>query len=332
MITDEDHKPQKKNIRNRWLYLLFLLAIMASLFLLDGRGLLEQAGARMGLMPDALVSNMIGDIEYNYYYHDVFETEKYQHLRDELTEKPVKTYKDFENYVQGLSKLAEDEHTYFNYDSLSDMSTEYTDTNASDYIDDFSSFNEDGIPIIRFKQFAYETGGRVVEALRKIHESGGSVVVLDLTDNPGGMIDQCVQVCDALLPNVIIFEEQYNDLSRYQYVSDPQMIAFDKIVILLNHESASCSEILALTLKEHLKDNVVLIGTETYGKKVTQSVSQDDRLNFSLFLVTAKWSVAGKTTEDLNSYLTPWRNTDLNGFEDSFEEARKLIQKEGLIR
>jgi len=331
MITDEDLKPREQSARKRGLLIIGLI-LMGALFLVDGRGLLEQAGARLGLMSDSLVMGMIDDIEYNYYYDAIFETDTYKQIKKELTDKPFKTYRDFDDYIYGLSELAGDEFTYFYYDSIPELRTDYSDVDDYDYKDDFSVFRKDGIPVIRFHQFAYETGDRVVNALKEIHQSGDRVVMLDLSDNPGGMIDQCVLICDALMPEAVIFEEEYNDLSRYQYVSDPQMMTFDKIIILLNGESASCSEILALTLKEHLKDKVMLIGTETYGKKVTQSVNQDDRLHFSLFLVTARWSVEGKTTEDLNGYLAPWKTKNLSGFDDGFNEARALIKQEGLVQ
>lgn len=332
MITDEDLKPKEQLIRKKWLLILCLLPIVGALFLVDGGGLVEQASARLGFMSETLVATMIDDVEYNYYYDDIFETERYQQIRDDLTQKPVKTFGDFNTYINELSRLAGDEFSYFYYDSLLDARSDYSEVNSSDYEDDFSSYMQDGIPVIRFSQFAYGTGDRVVDALKEIHQSGKPMVLLDLTDNPGGMIDQCVEICDALLPDTVILEEQYNDLSRYQYISDTQMMAFSKIIILVNGDSASCSEIMALTLKEHLKDKVVLIGSETYGKKVTQSVNQDDCLHFSLFLVTGKWSVEGKTTEDLNGYLVPWRHKNLKGFDDSFKEARTLMQQEGLIQ
>lgn len=332
VFIDEDLKPSGPRRQSRWLVLFCLLPVLGGLFLLDGKGLVEQAVARLGIMSDSLVWSMVNDIEYNYYYDEVFETEDYQHLKSELTDKPIKTYRAFEEYIYGLSELAGDEFSYFYFDSMVDGRTDYSEVNASDYEDGFSSFRQEGIPVVSFKAFAYDTGTRVVDALNEIHAAGSPIVVLDLTDNPGGMIDQCVLMSDALLPETTIFEEQYNDRSRYQYVSDAQMLSFEKIVILLNEESASCSEILALTLKEHLKDKVLLVGSETYGKRVTQSVNQDDRLRFSLYLVTAGWSVDGKTTEDLNGYLAPWRHKNLKAFDDSFKEARIIMQKEGLVQ
>lgn len=331
MITDEDFIPKRPNSRKVTLLLICVLPIAVALFMMDGRWIVERIGAEFGIMSDSLVEDMLSNIEYNYYYEDVFDTDTYRQLRADLTDRPLKTYRDFEDYVYGLSELSGDEYTYFYYDSLTDSRTDYSEVNDYDYVDDFSTFEKEGITVIQFHQFAYQTGERVVDALKKIQKEGKRVVVFDLTDNPGGMIDQCVQMCDSLLPGTVIFEEEYNDLSRYQYVSDPQMMNFDKIVILLNGESASCSEIMALTLKEHLKDKVLLVGSETYGKKVTQSVDQDDRLHYSLYLVTAKWSVNGKTTDDLNGYLIPWRKKNLKGFEDTFREAHAVIDGEGLI-
>ncbi len=224
--------------------------------------------------------------------------------------------------------MSHDEFSYFYYDSLLAGYSDYSDYEGADYEDGFETFVQEDLPIIRFNQFAYDTGTRVTEALQEIHGNGGRIVVFELTDNPGGIIGECVMICDALLPETDIFEERYNDNSRYTYVSDPDMLDFDKIVILLNGESASCSEIMALTLKEHLRDKVLLVGSDTYGKQVTQSVEENDRLNYALYLVTAAWSVEGKSTEHLRGYLAPWRGKQVDSFDKGFREARRILGQE----
>lgn len=332
LITDEEERVDRMPLGQRLGALAALVIVMVTLFMTDGQGIVKSGAARLGIMPKAMVMDMLQDIEYNYLYDEIFETQGYQEMRDDLLGRPLVTYSDFGRYVARMALLAKDDFTYFYYDSLVESRDDFSLVAASDYEDDFSMFTEGGIPVIRFSQFAYDTGDRAIEALQNLNRQGAPVVVIDLTDNPGGMIDQCVRICDALLPEVPILDEEFNDLSSYRYVSDPQMMVFERIIILLNRESASCSEIMALALKEHLKDRVILIGDETFGKRVIQNVSQDDHLRYSLYLVTAKWSVNGKTTEDLNGYLAPWRHKGLKGYEDSFQEARLLIEQEGWTR
>jgi len=327
MYTDEDLK-HRFDFGRLLILVAALLPLAAGLFMLDGRGILEQGAAALGLMSEEQVARMIEDIEYNYYYSEVFETDAYREVRSELTEAPLTTYGDFNDYLTDLAALSHDPFSYFYYDSLLAGFSDFSDYEAADYEDGFETFVQEDLPVIRFNQFAYDTGTRVTEALREIHGDGGRVVVFDLTDNPGGIIGECVMICYALLPATDIFEEQYNDRSRYTYVSDEQMLDFDKIVILLNGESASCSEIMALTLKEHLKDKVLLVGSDTYGKQVTQSVDENDRLNYALYLVTAAWTVEGKSTEHLRGYLSPWRGKQIDSFEKGFREARRLLDQE----
>lgn len=329
MINDDDFS----NGRSRKVFVraVLLVFIVIALFLADGESLLEWGAADLGIMSDRTFYSMLDDFEYGYLYDDVFETDDYKKLRDALVGKPLKQYADIEAFVTAVSQLAGDEFSYFYYDSALSGRQEFSMINDSDYEDGFEFFYKSDLPVIRFNQFAYNTGDKVIGALEEIRKDKGNIVVFDLIDNPGGMVDQCVAICDALLPETVIFEERYNDNSRYQYVSDDDMIPFEHIVILLNRDSASCSEIMALTLKEHLKDKVILVGKKTYGKQYIQSVAQDNRLNYSLYFVTAAWNVGGKTTVDLNGYLLPWISYYLSGFEDEFIEARSLLINKGVI-
>lgn len=328
MYTDEDLKP-KRSIAWLIVAIVAVIPVAGALFLTDGESLIAEAQARIGLMPASLAERLVDDIEYNYYYTDAFETDAYQQAKATLLNRPVRTYRDFERYIQELTRAAGDEFSYFYYDSLTAGRTDYSDYAEYDYEDDFDAYEQDGVPVIRFSQFAYGTGDRVAQALQDFRQQGYDTVVFDLMDNPGGIISECVTICDALLPETDIFEERYNDRSRYVYVSDPQKLDFNHIIILLNGESASCSEIMALTLKEHLQDKVLLIGSETYGKRVTQSVDDNERMRYSLYLVTAAWSVNGKGTDRLNGYLMPLRGRGLDTFEEGFDAAKAILRQEG---
>ena len=118
----------------------------------------------------------------------------------------------------------------------------------------FSTFNEVAI-------------NRVCEIIR--NNQTVDYLILDIRDNIGGSVTECIKICNLLLPECPIVELTYKD-KKITYLSDKKYIPFKSIYILLNKESASCSEILALTLKKNQK-NVYLIGNETAKKSVGQS-------------------------------------------------------------
>jgi carboxyl-terminal processing protease len=97
-------------------------------------------------------------------------------------------------------------------------------------------------------------------------------LIIDLRDNPGGFVMVFTKLADLFTPNGTIF-------GRYQFrdeadsynlrASEPQKYNFDKIVILINRNSASASESFAASLGDNL-DNVVIVGETSFGKGVAQ--------------------------------------------------------------
>lgn len=130
---------------------------------------------------------------------------------------------------------------------------------------------DDEIGYVRITQFVGNTGTLFEEAVEELEAQGMQGMIIDVRDNPGGMLNVVVDICDYLLPEgMIVYQEdkEGNVLSSYESTAEE---SFDKpIVVLTNGESASASEILTASLKEY--EIATVVGENTFGKGIVQSV------------------------------------------------------------
>ena len=131
------------------------------------------------------------------------------------------------------------------------------------------------IVTLRISSFNEETGDRLRDAIIKARrEIGGppSGIILDLRDNPGGLLDQSVEVLDAFLDSGVATATMGRlPESRKSYQVDPTHLSDGAgLVVLVNGGSASASEIVASTLQD--SGRAVVIGTSSYGKGTVQTV------------------------------------------------------------
>ena len=134
---------------------------------------------------------------------------------------------------------------------------------------------EPGLPYIRLSQFQERTAEDLAAALRDAAQKGGGQLeglVLDLRDNPGGLLDQAVQVADLFLERgLIVFSEGRDGESRMEWQArSPGTLETFPLVVLVNGGSASASEIVAGALQDHHR--ALLLGTETFGKGSVQTI------------------------------------------------------------
>lgn len=133
---------------------------------------------------------------------------------------------------------------------------------------------DNGIGYLRIIQFTTTTGDQVREDLSKLLDQGISSLIIDLRDNPGGIVDSTMNVADMLLSDQTIVHVSSKDSSKNRtYVSSSRTLVPSAmpIVVLVNKGSASSSEILAGALTDN--ERATLIGTTTYGKGLIQIVS-----------------------------------------------------------
>ncbi|EEF58344.1 S41 family peptidase [Pedosphaera parvula] len=149
---------------------------------------------------------------------------------------------------------------------------------------------EDKIGYVRLVQFGEKTSDELEKALKKLKAQGMQGLVIDLRWNPGGLLDQAVEVCEKFLPRgqlVVSTEGQnssQNSVRRANGRGDE--LSGMPIVILVNVNSASASEIVAGCLQDLHRAQIM--GEKTFGKGSVQSILplQDGS---ALRLTTAKY-------------------------------------------
>ncbi|MGD8175873.1 S41 family peptidase [Marinimicrobium sp. ARAG 43.8] len=127
---------------------------------------------------------------------------------------------------------------------------------------------------IRIAQFQLNTGKDMVEAIEKLREERDDLrgIVLDLRNNPGGVLQTSVEVADAFLEEgLVVYTKGRTENSDMRYYAhDGQTAEELPLVVLINDGSASASEIVAGALQDH--GRAVILGTRSFGKGSVQTV------------------------------------------------------------
>lgn len=130
---------------------------------------------------------------------------------------------------------------------------------------------DDNIGYIRVTQFVGNTGDMFEEALNDLDSQGMKGLIVDLRSNPGGLLNVVVSMCDDILASgKIVYEEDKNGkvISSYEATDDKFL---DKpMVVIVNGESASASEVFTGAMKDH--GVATIVGENTFGKGIVQSV------------------------------------------------------------
>lgn len=130
---------------------------------------------------------------------------------------------------------------------------------------------EDNILYISISQFNENTHKEFVEATKKITDETRGII-LDLRSNPGGLMDVCANIADMLLPEgLIYYTEEKGGVRTEERHSDKAMIDLP-LATLINGGSASASEIVSGSLKDHKR--TTLIGEKSFGKGVVQRIDR----------------------------------------------------------
>ena len=132
---------------------------------------------------------------------------------------------------------------------------------------------EAGLGYIEISSFDRETSGDFLEALQQMEEEGLEGLVLDLRYNPGGLLDQAINVAEELVPegeitSLVGRDDQVIDTYHSQTGAKPYPIS-----VLINQDTASGSEIIGGALQDH--QAAELVGTSTFGKATVQNIERD---------------------------------------------------------
>jgi len=167
---------------------------------------------------------------------------------------------------------------------------------------------EDHSVILRISSFTDQTIVNLQDGLKKQVESAGGMdningIVLDLRNNPGGLLNQAIYVSDAFLDSGEIVSTRGRDpKDSERYNATPGDLAVGKpIVVLINGGSASASEIVSGALKDHRR--AIIVGTKSFGKGSVQTIMQLQG-NGAMRLTTARYyTPSGRSIQNLG--VTP---------------------------
>jgi carboxyl-terminal processing protease len=120
--------------------------------------------------------------------------------------------------------------------------------------------------------FNYTTTDELLDALEILHSKGMESLVLDLRNNPGGFLDQAIHVAEVFLRSgqLILTQKGRNGFRDNTYESRNNAPDMTPLVILINDNTASASEIVAGAMQDH--DRAIIVGQTSFGKGLVQSI------------------------------------------------------------
>lgn len=133
-----------------------------------------------------------------------------------------------------------------------------------------SEMLDGGIGYIQITEFQDDTANQFKKAMKELQQDGMKGLVVDLRDNPGGLITSVTDILDMILPEgtLVYTEDKYG--KRETYSSDAKCLKGCPLTVLINENSASASEIFAGAIKDY--GYGTLIGEKTFGKGIVQTL------------------------------------------------------------
>ena len=173
------------------------------------------------------------------------------------------------------------------YDQLIDLQVMRDEVNIVSVRGVFMIDSETGY--LKLGEFTETSNHEVGAGLEQLVAKGMKRLVLDLRDNPGGALDQAIAISNRFLPrgDMIVYtrgrvpnsDQDYRATEQSEYTHLP-------IVVLVNRNSASASEIVSGALQDH--DRALVVGETTFGKALVQSVYRISE-NAGLALTTGRY-------------------------------------------
>ncbi len=168
----------------------------------------------------------------------------------------------------------------------------------------FADFIDDGIVYVRLARFSRGAGGETRQTLRDLQNKDTiDGVILDLRNNSGGLLDAAVDVTNIFVPRgslIVSTRGRTSDSIRRYVASQEPLLPDVPLVVLINENSASASEIVAGAIQD--KDRGVLVGTSSFGKGLVQTVA-NLRSNSQLKITTSRYFTPSGRSIQTSDYL-----------------------------
>ncbi len=147
---------------------------------------------------------------------------------------------------------------------------------------------QNGVGYMKLTSFQKTTSRDVDAALWKLHQQGMKQLIIDLRGNPGGLLKASVDVADKFVyDGLIVATRGRSPREDFDHKGEVAGTWRVPLVILIDHDSASASEILAGAIRDHGRGTIV--GEKSYGKGSVQGIFPLAASNVGVRLTTAKW-------------------------------------------
>ncbi|MGN0367312.1 MAG: S41 family peptidase [Wujia sp.] len=134
-----------------------------------------------------------------------------------------------------------------------------------------SEMLDEQVGYLEITQFNDNTAKEFIEAFEECQDKGAQAMIIDLRDNPGGLLTSVVEICDYIMDDgMIVYTEDKNGKVIGKFEDTGKHSVDIPLVVLVNGNSASASEIFSGAMQDTGKAEIV--GTTTFGKGIVQSV------------------------------------------------------------
>lgn len=187
--------------------------------------------------------------------------------------------------------------------------------------------------------FNYTTADELSVSLADLHEQGMKSLILDLRENPGGIVEQAVRVAEKFLPNgsTIVTQRGRLAIDNRTWKSGNKSAENFPLVVLVNENSASASEIVAGAMQDY--DRALIVGENTFGKGLVQSIINLP-YGAGLTLTTAKYfTPSGRSIQrdysngniyDYFNHKAALTESEKNNFANKTVTGRKIFGGDGI--
>ncbi len=176
---------------------------------------------------------------------------------------------------------------------------------------------------IKLSDFTTNAGNEVRNALVDLKSQGIERLVLDVRDNPGGLLNEAVEIVNIFIPKGKEVVKTIGKLENVNFTYKTTKTPIDKdipLVVLINERSASASEIVAGALQDY--DRAVLVGRKSFGKGLVQTTIPLT-YNAQMKITTAKYYIPSGRCIQAVDYLQSRENGQLTSVPDSLRKEFK---------
>jgi carboxyl-terminal processing protease len=189
---------------------------------------------------------------------------------------------------------------------------------------DFMLADHPQIGYIRLSTFGERTAEEMSDAVAALQAAGAKALILDLRENPGGLLPAAISVCELFVPqgSVIVTTRGRNGVVQESFVSQSPPQFTGPMVVLVNRFSASASEIVAACLQDYGRAKIV--GERSFGKGTVQKIHEVEGGRGVLKLTTSSyWRPSGKNINRLSqsSEGDDWGVRPDKGFDRKMTDA-----------